>query len=177
MIIEFQGEFRWLSNFTLVEVRGPVGLVFKSTEHAYQAFKSLDESIWKNIQLIDSPGKVKIFSRGIKIRDDWNEVKQSVMYYLVRQKFNPINNFILSEKLIKTNGMKIQEGNYHSDKYWGFCLKTNKGKNILGQIIELVRKDLMNYYNPDSNNFLYWNNSYIENWNIATSQDQRLFNI
>ena len=39
MINDFRGEYRWLSNFHLVDVEWQ-GHIFPSTEHAYQAAKT-----------------------------------------------------------------------------------------------------------------------------------------
>ena len=46
--------------------------------------------------------------------------------------------------LTKTGDMHIQEGNHRNDKYWGFCLKTNKGENNLGKLIMECRTSLRN---------------------------------
>lgn len=57
-IDEFQGEFRWLSNFAAVEVVLN-GITFKSVEHAYMSAKSEDPD-WKLFcQNGASAGKVK----------------------------------------------------------------------------------------------------------------------
>lgn len=43
------------------------------------------------------------------------------------------------QKLIDTGDVYIQEGNNWNDIYWGVCIKTNKGENILGKLIMEIR--------------------------------------
>jgi predicted NAD-dependent protein-ADP-ribosyltransferase YbiA (DUF1768 family) len=50
----------------------------------------------------------------------------------IEQKFN---NTVLRNKLLGTGTQVIQEGNFWNDKFWGVCLKTGKGSNILGRLI------------------------------------------
>ena len=44
--------------------------------------------------------------------------------------------------LLNTGDLYIQEGNYWGDKFWGICLKTNTGQNILGHLIMNIRTRL-----------------------------------
>ena len=44
-ILEFQGEYRWLSNFSPCEIILD-GITYKSVEHAYMSAKSENEE-WK----------------------------------------------------------------------------------------------------------------------------------
>jgi len=139
MIKEFQGEFRFLSNFTDVEIEFE-GRTFPSVEHAYMSAKSDDEH-WKDFcsQKEIPAGTVKRKSKNITLVNNWEVKKVDIMKILIRQKFNkqPFKNLLLS-----TGDQIIQEGNNWNDKFWGVCLKTNQGENYLGKIIMKIREEL-----------------------------------
>lgn len=139
MITEFQNEYRWLSNFAPVKIKLD-GLEFPSVEHAYMSAKS-DEEEWKKFcsNSNNTAGDVKRKSRTIKLKDNWNEIKLEVMANCIEQKFNTEP---YRTKLLETNDEFLQEGNRWNDKFWGVCLKTNKGENHLGKLIMSVRSAL-----------------------------------
>ncbi len=138
MIKEFQGEFRWLSNFTQVAIELD-GRMFYSVEHAYMSAKSDDEK-WKDYcENTFSAGQVKKASRNITLVDNWDDIKVGVMRECIDQKFN---HPFFKDKLLATEDSLIQEGNMWNDKFWGVCLKTGKGKNILGKLIMDKRNSL-----------------------------------
>lgn len=140
MIREFQGEYRWLSNFAMVRLR--LGNKwYMSVEHAYMSMKTLDES-WKitcSEETNLKPSHVKRLSKNITLREDWDNIKLKVMTDLVSMKFN---NSIYRDKLLATGNQNIQEGNFWNDKFWGICLKTNEGENHLGRLIMNIRDEL-----------------------------------
>ncbi len=139
MITEFQNEYRWLSNFAPVKIKLD-GLEFPSVEHAYMSAKS-DDVEWKKFcsNQNNKAGDVKRQSRNITLKKDWNEIKLEVMANCIKQKFNT-EPYIT--KLLETGTQHIQEGNRWNDKFWGVCLKTNKGENHLGRLIMDVRSVL-----------------------------------
>ena len=139
MITEFQNEYRWLSNFAPVKIKLD-GLEFPSVEHAYMSAKS-DDAEWKKFcsNPINKAGDVKRQSRNIELKENWNDIKLDVMRECVKQKFNQEP---YRTKLLKTGTQHIQEGNRWNDKFWGVCLKTNKGENHLGRLIMDVRSAL-----------------------------------
>lgn len=146
MIKEFQGEYRWLSNFW------PIGNV----EKQYQAAKFLDNAtvfitgldgkpvkvrISTMILMAKTPGDAKRLAKKYKayMRKDWETVNISIMLELVRKKFQIPE---LKAKLLATGDQLLQEGNKWSDSFWGVDLKTGKGKNWLGVILMRVREEL-----------------------------------
>jgi len=139
MIQQFQGDYRWLSNFAPVKIIFE-GHEYSSVEHAYMSAKS-DDISWKEFCAISSntPGMVKKASKTIKLKSNWENLKLQVMENCVRQKFlqEPYKT-----KLIETGDKYIQEGNMWGDKFYGICLKTNQGKNHLGKIIMIIRDEL-----------------------------------
>ena len=138
MIREFRGEFRWLSNFTRCHVHLD-GRDFPSIERAYMSAKS-DDQDWKDFcERTELAGDVKKASRNIELISDWDEIKVGIMRECIDQKFN---HPFLKAKLIATGDWHIQEGNMWNDKFWGVCLKTNTGKNVLGELIMEKRRQL-----------------------------------
>lgn len=88
-----------------------------------------------------TPGKAKGLSRRpaklIAIREDWEEIRVSVMRKAVKVKFQqhePLRNLLIS-----TGNEHIFEGNEHDD-FWG--IDAGNGKNTIGKILMSVRDEL-----------------------------------
>ena len=69
MIDSFSGEYRFLSNFYQAEVEFE-GMMYPSTEHAYQAAKTLDLKSRAMFQG-GTAGQAKRLGQVIILRDDW----------------------------------------------------------------------------------------------------------
>jgi hypothetical protein len=141
MIEEFQGKYRWLSNFWLVAIEYQ-GRIYQSVEHAYQSakFEGLTP-IQEEIQNSSSPGEAKRIGKKYKnfVRTDWVEVNLQIMEELVRKKFS---NPSLRKMLLETGNQLIQEGNWWHDEFWGYSFHSGKGLNHLGKIIMKVRDEI-----------------------------------
>lgn len=137
-VVEFQGEYRWLSNFWPCRVWYD-GNEYPSVEHAYQAAKTTDVDVRRFISTLSTPGEAKRAGQTIELRGDWGLIKLPIMLNLVRLKFR---NPQLKEKLISTGDMVLEEGNKWGDKFWGIDLKSGKGENNLGEILMIVRKEI-----------------------------------
>lgn len=131
----FVDSYRWLSNFY------PCSIVyenqqFKSSEAAYQAAKCkniADREKFLNLNARDS----KKLGKTIEIREDWNDVKLSVMKDILHDKFT--RNPILGQSLIETEDRYLEETNWWGDTFWG--VYKGKGENWLGkQLMELRGK-------------------------------------
>lgn len=133
MIDSFQGEYRFLSNFWPVKVVFE-GHVYTSVEHAYVAAKTTDENARAEIRNLRLAGQVKQYGKTLKLRDDWDTVKLSVMQSLLEQKFEVLE---LQEKLLDTGTEELIEGNYWGDVYWGVC--RGVGENHLGRLLMHIR--------------------------------------
>jgi len=140
MINEFRSEFKWLSNFWLSPVVFD-GLIFPSTENAFQAAKSFNRHTRKGFCLI-SPKEAKKLGRVIQLRGDWDDVKLDIMLEVNQNKF--VKGGYLAEKLIATGNQQLIEGNTWGDIYWGVNIKTGVGANNLGRILMRIRKGLQN---------------------------------
>lgn len=137
MITEFKNDYRWLSNFAPVNITYK-GIVYPSVEHAYMSAKSDDEG-WKKFcaNANNYAGDVKRKSRTVKLVANWEEIKVSVMEECLRQKFSKQP---FKSKLLSTGDVLLQEGNFWGDKFWGGCMKTGQGRNVLGELIMNIRK-------------------------------------
>lgn len=140
VIDRFDGDFAFLSNFYPSElyVRDRK---FPTVEHAYQALKSTDPSIWDVFAspLVGTPGHAKKLGRTIKLRPDWEEIKISIMTILVVQKFEDTE---LRKLLKQTGDAELIEGNWWGDTFWGVC--KGVGKNNLGKILMQTRDSIQN---------------------------------
>jgi ribA/ribD-fused uncharacterized protein len=138
MIASFDGEYRFLSNFWMASVEYEA-IVYPSSEHAYQAAKTLNKDIRSAFAQITSPGAIKKMGQTITLRPDWEDVKISVMRDIVTAKFE--QNPELMEKLMATKGRELIEGNTWGDTFWGEC-PLGKGRNELGKILMSIRDDI-----------------------------------
>lgn len=136
-IDSFSGEYRFLSNFWPVSVVFE-GRLYPSTEHAYQASKTTDDSVRETIAQMEKPGKAKKLGQEIQKRPDWDdEMRISNMTTLVNLKFS-ISNPDLVLKLIDTGNVEIIEGNTWNDTFFGVC--NGVGENHLGKILMETRR-------------------------------------
>ena len=136
MINYFDGEYYFLSNFYPCEVVFE-GLSFKSSEAAFQAMKTNDLEQRLKFTTLNS-NEAKKLGRKIALRKDWEQIKDSIMFQIVRAKFHQHGD--LYRKLIATGEEELVEGNWWNDTYWGQC--NGVGKNKLGKILMIVREEL-----------------------------------
>lgn len=141
-INSFRGKWTKLSNYSsCVVFYGKHA--YQSVEHAYQAQKTDDPVLQKMIRDCPTPAVAKKLARSVRLRDDWEEIKVSVMEALLREKFaqEPERSILLS-----TGDSKLIEGNWWHDNTWGDCTcdncKFEFGHNILGILLEQIRTEL-----------------------------------
>lgn len=141
-IYRFVDEYRFLSNFYPAVVWLDF-MPFPSTEHAYQAAKTLDPDLRRIIAQAPTSGEAKKVGRTLVIRDDWEDIKVSVMEALLRQKFMGD----LRPALYATKGQALVEGNWWHDQFWGDCYcdthKDIPGENHLGKLLEQIRDEIV----------------------------------
>jgi ribA/ribD-fused uncharacterized protein len=133
----FFGNYRWLSNFwqCFVEYEG---VIYPSSEHAFQAAKTLSKIERIKIANLKTPNDAKKYGKIMPFRSDWELVKISEMGKIVMAKF--VQNSILKEKLMNTGVAELIEENTWGDTFWGVC--DGVGENNLGKILMLVRAAL-----------------------------------
>ena len=155
-ITKFDEQYEFLSNFYNCNVKYD-GIYYPHTESAFQAQKTLDIHIREEFaRAMITPGQAKRAGKGrpfkslsgeelrIELRPDWEKVKNSIMYEIVRAKFE--QNLGLREKLLATGDAQLIEGNYWHDNYWGQCSCSRcintVGFNQLGKTLMRVRAEL-----------------------------------
>lgn len=139
IIKEFQGEYRWLSNFATVDILHDE-ILYPSVEHAWVASKNTDVNWKRKCAASIHPSLVKKMGDDVDLREDWDEVKETIMKELLILKFNQEP---FRTKLIETGNDYIMEGNWWGDKFWGYCLQKNEGRNLLGGMIMGIRLELI----------------------------------
>ena len=118
-ILEFHGEYRWLSNFHdfIIDLGGRM---FASAEHAYQATKTFDPDEQRAVQFARSPGQAKRIGAGVTLRPDWETARLDMMRLVLAAKF-PEGDKALTTKLLATGDRLLVEGNTWGDRFWGAC--------------------------------------------------------
>lgn len=141
MIAEFQGKYRFLSNFYRLPGLGVEldGLYYPTVEHAFVAAKTLDEKLRAKARACKTPGEAKRLGRTFKLRDGWDDIQTSIMLDLVRQKFDG-RDPVLRAALVQTGEEELVEGNTWGDRFWGVC--SGVGQNNLGKILMKVRTEI-----------------------------------
>lgn len=138
----FTGPYQFLSNF-FIEPDGSF------VEYEYQRAKCsewhdrnrFDEAMEKRIL---TPAKAKQWGRRVKIREDWEDVRVSIMLFYVTKKYTDHEDLRILLRL--TDDMQLIEGNTWGDTFWGKC--GGKGLNILGDIHMQIRSQLPELF-PD----------------------------
>lgn len=136
VIDSFRGEFGFLSNFYEATIYVE-GMRYRSVEHAYQAFKTVDPWSRRLVREAKTPGEAKKLGKSVKLRPDWESVKVGLMRDFVRKKFE---NPFLQPLLLATGDAELIEGNTWNDTFWGVC--RGVGENWLGKILMEIRQEL-----------------------------------
>jgi len=108
-------------------------------EHYFQAQKFHDRDYQEKIRKAKSPRQAKALgqTRKIKIRDDWEDIKENVMLNALRKKFQSPE---IQQKLLSTGKRELIENSPYY-KYWG-CGRDGRGKNRFGRLLMQVREEL-----------------------------------
>lgn len=134
MIRGFFGEYRFLSNFYMIDIVVG-GIVYKSSEHYYMSEKTVDDR--KRLEIMNAPSAAdaKRLGKKIKLRKDWHEKykNQSMMRGLVAKFDIPE----MRDRLMATGNEYLEETNTWDDVYWGVC--NGVGKNMLGRMLMYIR--------------------------------------
>lgn len=143
MIDNFKGDYFFLSNYynspILFGLANGESMMAPTMEHYFQASKTIYLDQQKKILSAATPGEAKKLGRTCTLRSDWEEIKDSIMYLGLRQKFH---NPTLQKKLLATGEEELIEGNWWNDTYWGVC--NGVGKNKLGKLLMKLREEYKN---------------------------------
>lgn len=116
------------------------GKVWPTTEHYFQAQKFYDSDYQEKIRQEKSPTIAARLgrSRKVKIRPDWESVKEGIMRDALVAKFTQYPE--LTKILLNTNSAILIE-HTTNDSYWGDG-GDGTGKNRLGHLLMSVREEL-----------------------------------
>ena len=117
IINRFDGPYAFLSNFAAAKVSFD-GVSYPTVENAFQAAKTLDPAIRSQFTQC-TPSYAKKLGRQVKLRDDWESVKDGIMYDLLAQKFAP--GTAMADLLLSTGDAYLCEGNLWHDNHFGAC--------------------------------------------------------
>lgn len=137
VINRFDDDYAFLSNFHLCTIVHD-GHACKSSEHAFQAAKTLNKGEQRQIRFASSPGKAKRMGKEVTLRPDWESAKINIMLDILRIKFAIPE---LRDKLLATGDATLIEGNTWGDQFWGVC--RGKGQNWLGKLLMQVRSEIV----------------------------------
>lgn len=136
MIDKFDGDYAFLSNFYYSPFMFQ-GRQYPTVEHFFQAHKAKTYEDFISVLVEPTPKGAKQVGRKIKMREDWETVKDTIMLEGLRAKFSIKG---LREKLLATGDEELIEGNHWHDTYWGVC--NGIGKNKLGKMLMQVREEI-----------------------------------
>ena len=136
-------EFYPFDNFSSFKVEWN-GYLFSSVEEAYQAasFMGSDEELVEKIKKSHSADEAQriAYANRDKRREDWDDVKISIMEELLRLKIE--QNPYVKKKLLQTEDYMIVEDS-PKDDLWGWGPNRN-GQNNLGKLWMKLREELKN---------------------------------
>ena len=116
-----------------------------TTEHVFQSLKTKDGLEALHVLQASTPYEAKKRGRRVTLRDDWEEIKETVMFGLLCEKFPNDRHHWMTRQLLATGEKDLIEINNWHDTYWGvcngFCKKHHRpfGKNRLGELLMEVR--------------------------------------
>ena len=138
-VLFYEREFYTFSNFSSFQVEYK-GVLWPTSEHAYQAAKFTDPSIVDEILKTRSAHEAFKLARSYadNVRPDWNDVRVSVMEEVVRAKLS--QHPYVQQKLKETGDREIIEDS-PVDPFWGWG-PNKDGENQLGKIWMRLRAEL-----------------------------------
>lgn len=137
----FKGRYFFLSNFFSAPVTWN-GRTYLNNEAAFQSAKCIKDSMRDKFTHLD-PSRAKRAGRTTKLRQDWEDVKEQVMYEVCFAKFT--QNPDLGKKLVETGDAILVEGNDWNDRVWGMV--KGVGQNKLGKILMRIREEIKDNFN------------------------------
>ncbi|GHF01542.1 hypothetical protein GCM10016455_23130 [Aliiroseovarius zhejiangensis] len=134
-----RGAFGELSNFAPYPIYAE-GLIWRSTEHLYQACKFSMAVLRERIRRASTPADAKAIAHSHRDQmvPDWDGRRLSVMHSTVKLKLRQHPEVL--ESLLSTGHREIIERS-KTDTYWG-KLANGCGENSFGKILMLLRREM-----------------------------------
>ena len=138
--------FYEFTNFFACNSLNMDGISYPTSEHYFQSQEFVGTPYMRHISSMSNARESFDFSRSSRgtrwLRPDWGEVKERVMYRVLREKF--IQNPELAYMLVSTCNAQIFE-HTSNDSYWGDG-GDGTGKNRLGILLMKLRDELQTEY-------------------------------
>lgn len=83
-----------------------------------------------------TPHKAKNYGRTIKVRKDWDTVKLTYMRVAIEHKFKKGSSWY--DKLLSYKKPCVEWNNW-KDIYWGRCVFSGEGENMLGRLVDRIK--------------------------------------
>ncbi len=141
-IARFADEWGFLSNFFPAVLLWE-GIHFPSSEHAFNAGKTLKIEDRIRIAAAPTAAEAKRIGRSVTLRPGWDEVvRYQVMAAVLRAKFTCRADRV--RLLLSTGDRELVEGNTWHDTHWGVCTCRTHGfgENHLGRLLMDLRGEL-----------------------------------
>lgn len=135
VIERFVGTYFFISNYYRCKILYR-GLTYHCVQDAFYAQQCRDEED-KAYFTKYHPTKSKYMAEMLPNRDDWEEVKERIMYEILYCKFT--QNIQLRTRLKATGNKELLYVNTVGDTYWG--IHNGEGQNILGKLLMCVRTE------------------------------------
>jgi len=132
-------DYGCFSNFAPYPVR-IMGKDWQTSEHFFQAQKFLDRHDQELVRKIHCPVVAARMARRAERhrREDWDEIKDSVMRQAVLAKFSQHEEI---RRILVATGDAVIVEHSQKDRYWGDA-GDGSGENMLGKILMEVREEL-----------------------------------
>ena len=129
----FIDKYNFLSNFSLHPIVID-GVEYKTSEHYFQAMKTVILSERQEVIECARPGQAKSKGRNVTMRDGWDYIKDGIMYIGLKTKFDQHPELI--SQLLAVDEEIVEDNNW-GDRYWGKV--DGMGLNILGELLASLR--------------------------------------
>lgn len=139
----YEQDFYVLSNFSAFNLRWE-GLVFPTSEHAYQWSKFFDVNNGQNVKkfILNASSAHQAFKLAEQFkgerRNDWDIVRVPIMRNILRAKAR--QHEYVRRKLLDTGDRELIEDSWRDD-FWGWG-PDRAGKNMLGTLWMQIRAEL-----------------------------------
>lgn len=150
--IDRENPYAFLSNFHepgdrdfTIELPWTGVMIAPTTEHLFAAAKASKGADRVAILDAETPGASKGAGRSCDLVPFWETVKLDVMQTCLWEKFDPLRNADLAERLVDTYPQHLREGTHWDDRVWGVDSFDDDapGRNWLGMLLMDTRSRLM----------------------------------
>lgn len=138
-VLFYGGKWGCFSNMSSYAVEID-GVLYMTSEHAYQAAKFSDPELQQRIIAARSGFEAKMLSLEFDsfVPTNWNDIKLDVMEKILRAKLEQHPH--IREKLLETGDRDIIEASPHDD-FWGWGAEKN-GQNMHGKLWMKLRSEI-----------------------------------